>query len=108
MDRDYWRRSIKRWFKPHRLTDQNEACESQEEYSGGEKEDRSNPKRALRGIRVWVAAHRPGGRFEEEDRLHSFYGNILVIGEDDNLVLLDESRAPTLIPWFTVRYIEVD
>ena len=46
-------------------------------------------------------------RFDEEF-LHDFYGKILVIGDEDNLVLLDESRAPRLIPWFTIRFVEVD
>ena len=113
MDRDYWRRSIRKWFKPYKYDNSNrkkpESTEEEAaEYYGGVEKDGTYKKEGdLRGIRVWVASRHLKGDVDEAP-LHSFYGNILAIGDDDNLDLFDSTRAPTLIPWFTVRFIEVN
>jgi hypothetical protein len=103
MDRDYWTRSIRKWFQPYH-PDGNENVAKQ--YYAGAKKSKSREDEGLRSIRVWIGARRP--RHFEEEFLHSFYGKILVLGDEDNLVLLDETRAPILIPWFTIRFVEVD
>jgi len=103
MDRDYWTRSIRKWFKPYH-PESNDYIAKQ--YYGGEKKSKTGEDEGLRSIRVWVAARR--SRHFDEEILHSFYGKILVIGDDDNPILVDETRAPIIIPWFTIRFVEVD
>ena len=103
MDRDHWTRSIRKWFQPYH-PDSNENTGKQ--YYGGVKKGKAGEDEGLHAIRVWIGARRT--RHFEEEFLHNFYGKILVIGDEDNLVLLDETRAPIIIPWFTIRFIEVD
>ena len=108
MDRDYWKRSIKKWFAPYKSNDSNLFGKNDGEHLfSGREVGGSNSGCELRRIRVWVTSHQQGPTFEKGTHLQSFDGNILYIGDDDNLVLFDAAMSPTLIPWFTVRFIEV-
>jgi hypothetical protein len=102
IERDYWIRIIRK-FQPY-YPDSNDNIAKQ--YYGGVKKEKTGEDEALRVIRVWVAARQ--NRHFDEEFLHSFYGKIHVTSDDDNLVSPDETRAPILIPWFTVRIVEVD
>jgi len=102
MDRDYWTRSIRKWFQPYQPQSNDNVAKS---YFGGTKKNKAGEDE-LRSIRVWVGTRR--SRHFDEESLHSFYGKILVLGDEDNLVLMDESRAPIIIPRFTIRFVEVD
>ena len=55
MDRDYWTRSIRKWFQPYN-PDSNENVGKQ--YYGGVKKGKTGEDEGLRSIRVRVAARR--------------------------------------------------
>lgn len=120
-----WRDVIPKWFQPYQHAEDNdERCNVKASgkgvgvgtivYSGG-----GNTKDAstLRTIIVYANGF-DTHRFEDfhhfehgtvavtSDPLKRFWGKLLAIDED-HLVLMDETFAPTLIPWNKVRYIEV-
>jgi hypothetical protein len=118
----FWKELIPRWFQPFdRYPDQEPKATQavgRTTYFAGRKTSGTTGTSELRTIIVYAVGfdtyhfehphiERGAIALGATDPLKRFWGKVLAIDEDC-LVLMDETFAPTLIPWDRIRYIEVD